>query len=528
MMKHFLGVLLIILLLGIGAGAQTAGTSIQDIKGINLPGVTITEIQDVTAGTFTPQGKKPITNLPPFIRVALTSKPTPDSNIRIEIWLPKENWNGRLLGTGNGGGAGSISYGALASGLLRGFATANTDMGTSPGAIEMVGHPERWADFGYRSTHEMTTASKAILEVYYKRPAHHAYFFGCSTGGQQALMEAQRYPEDYNGIVAGAPANNRTHLHASFIWNLIAANPKAGGTAISQKKMAFLSKLAIRNCDGKDGSALNDNFLTDPRICKFDPKILPQCPEGSETDSCFSRAEIAALKKIYDGPVNPRTGERIYSGLPMGGTSLESTAVHLYIFNWVFGNSFDYTKFDFDRDMVKADSILGPLLNANNPDLSPMKKRGGKILMYTGTFDQLVPFEDALNYYERVIKNQNGLKQTQDFFRFFLVPGMGHCGGGPGLNDFGQGLSLNVKQDREHDLMTAMIDWVENRIPPDKIIATTFNNGDTINKIRFQRPLFPYPKFPDYIGGDTKSASSFKGKEHKRGGVAKPAQIYLK
>jgi feruloyl esterase len=212
----------------------------------------------------------------------------------------------------------------------------------------------------------------------------------------------------------------------------------------------------------------------------------------------------------------------------MGGTSLESTAVHLYIFNWVFGNSFDYTKFDFDRDMVKADSILGPLLNANNPDLSPMKKRGGKILMYTGTFDQLVPFEDALNYYERVIKYQHGLKQTQDFFRFFLVPGMGHCGGGPGLNDFGQGLSLNVKQDREHDLMTAMIDWVENRIPPDKIIATTFNNGDTINKIRFQRPLFPYPKFPDYIGGDTKSGSSFKGKEHKRGGVAKPAQIYLK
>ena len=148
--------------------------------------------------------------------------------------------------------------------------------------------------------------------------------------------------------------------------------------------------------------------------------------------------------------------------------------------------------------------------------------------MYTGTFDQLVPFEDALNYYERVIKHQHGLKQTQDFFRFFLVPGMGHCGGGPGLNDFGQGLSLNVQQDREHDLMTAMIDWVENKIPPDKIIATTFNTGDTINKIRFQRPIFPYPKFPDYIGGDTKSASSFKGKDHMRVGVAKPAEIYLK
>ena len=528
-MKHILSVLLIFPLIWVvEVRAQTIDAAIKEIQSISLPGIIITDVQDVTTGIFTPQGKKAITNLPPFIRVALTSKPTTESNIRIELWMPKDKWNGRFLGTGNGGGAGSISYGALVSGLLRGFATANTDMGTSPGAIEAVGHPERWADFGYRSTHEMTTASKAILEVYYNKPAHHTYFLGCSTGGQQALMEAQRYPDDYNGIVAGAPANNRTHLHASFIWNSQAVNPRVGGAAISQKKMALLAKLTIRNCNGKDGGAPGDNFLTDPRICSFDPKILPQCPEGTETDSCFSNAEIIALKKIYDGPVNPRTGERIYSGLPLGGTSLETTVVHLYPFNWVFGNSFDYTKFDFDRDMAKADSVLGPLLNANDPDLAPMKRRGGKILMYTGTFDQLVPFEDALNYYERVIKHQHGLKQTQDFFRFFLVPGMGHCGGGPGVNDFGQGLSLNVRQDREHDLMTAMIVWVENKIPPDKIIATTFNCCDTVNRINFQRPIFPYPKLPDYIGGDPKKASSFKGKEHKRGGVAEPAKIYMK
>jgi feruloyl esterase len=178
--------------------------------------------------------------------------------------------------------------------------------------------------------------------------------------------------------------------------------------------------------------------------------------------------------------------------------------------------------------MAKADSVLSPVLNANNPDLEPMKKKGGKILMFTGTFDQLVPFEDALNYYERVIEKQHGVKQTQDFFRYFLVPGMGHCGGGPGLNDFGQGLSPNVARDREHDLMTAMIDWVENKISPDKIIASTFNCCDTVNRINFQRPIFPYPKLPDYVGGDPKKESSFKGREHERREVTVPAKIYLK
>lgn len=514
------------------ASGQTTEDAIQKIKEIKLPGVTITEVQDVSVGNFTQSGKTPITNLPAFIRVAIISKPTSESNIRIELWLPKDTWNGRFLGTGNGGGAGSINYGALASGVIRGFATANTDMGTSLGVLEAVGHPEIWADFGYRATHEMTTVSKAILAVYYKKDAHHSYFVGCSTGGQQALMEAQRYPDDYDGIVAGAPANNRTHLHASFIWNLQAVNPKTGGVPISQKKMELLSGLLIRDCNGKDGGAPGDNFLTDPRICKFDSKILSECHEGTQTDSCFSSAEISTLGKIYDGPINPKTGERIYSGLPVGANSLTLAASHLYLFNWVFGNkfdyaTFDYATFDFDRDMAKVDSILGPVLNANNPDLRPFKKQGGKILMYTGTFDQLVPFEDALSYYERVVKNQQGLKQTQDFFRYFLVPGMGHCGGGPGLNDFGQGLSLNVKQDREHDLMTAMIDWVENNIPPEKMIATTFNCCDTANRINFQRPIFPYPKFPDYQGGDLKNSSSFKGEKHKRGEVTVPAQIYL-
>jgi len=175
-----------------------------------------------------------------------------------------------------------------------------------------------------------------------------------------------------------------------------------------------------------------------------------------------------------------------------------------------------------------VDSILGPLLNANNPDLEPMKKNGGKILMYTGTSDQLVPYQDALNYYDRVIQAQHGLKQTQDFFRFYLIPGMGHCGGGAGLNEFGQGLSLNIPQDGEHDVLTSMVNWVEKNIPPDKLIVTAFYCCDTVNKIHFQRPVYPYPSFPLYYGGNPDSPSSYKEADHPLGGIPVPDQKYLK
>ena len=527
MKKNLIAALLSLLFYAIGVTAQTPDDLLQEIKAIKLPGVTITGIEDVPAGNFTSPEGKVLTNLPAFIRVAFTSKPTPESNIRSEIWMPKNSWNGRFLGTGNGGGAGKISYGPLVSGLARGFAVANTDMGTSPGADKMIDYPERWADFGYRSTHEMTTAAKAILQLFYKRPALNSYFIACSTGGQQALMEAQRYPDDYDGIIAGAPANNRTHLHTSFIWNLIANNQGQANEIVSQKKMKLLSKLVIQNCAGKDGGAPNDGFLTDPRLCNFDFETLPKCSAGVSTDSCFSNEEVAVLKKIYAGPTNPRTGEQIYTPLPLGGTRLELSAGHLYLFKWIFGKDFDYTKFDFDRDLAKVDSILAPLLNANNPDLGPMNKRGGKILMYAGTDDQLVPAQDAINYYERVIKNQGGLKRTQHFFRFFLIPGMAHCGGGSGLN-FSQSGSADIKHDSDYDILSAMVKWVEDGIAPDKFIVKTFNCCDTLNRIGFQRPIYPYPKFPDYTGGDPNLPSSYKTGNHKRGGVLSPAPVYLK
>jgi feruloyl esterase len=504
-------------LFAFAAHAQTTDVLLQQINAMNLAGLTITEIDDIPSGTFKAPNGEIKTHLPAFVRIAFTSKPTPESNIRIELWLPKDTWNGRFLGTGNGGGAGRINYSNLSSGIMQGFATANTDMGTSPNADQILDYPERWADFGYRSTNVMTVLSKAILEMYYQKSVQYSYFEGCSTGGEQALMEAQRFPEDYNGIIAGAPANNRTHLHTSFVWNLIATNQGKNTALISPKKMQLLSGLLLQKYRGTDGGAPGDNFLTDPRVCNFDPEMLPKCTESGNTDSCFSNEEIEVFKRLYAGTTNLRTGERIYAPLPMGGTSLDITpsASHSYLFKWVFGKDFDYTKFNFDTDMAKVDSILAPILNANNPDLSALKNRGGKLLMYMGTADQLVPYPDAINYYERVIEAQGGLRQTQDFFRFYLIPGMAHCGGGPGLNDMGSKLNI-------------MLNWVEKGIAPDEIMATAFNCCDTINKVRLRRPVYPYPKFPAYRGGDPALPSSFSSIDHPRGGVLISDKKYLK
>ncbi len=397
------------------AADTDAGARCRAIANMKLDGVTVTDAKFIDTGSFTPPGEtSPIVNLPPFCLVAATLRPTSDSNIRIELWMPAKNWNGRFLGTGNGGGAGKLSYRSIALGMQRGYATANTDMGTSPHADAVVDHPERWADFGYRSAHEMTVVSKQIIKAYYDKPQAHSYFVGCSTGGGQALMEAQRYPEDYNGIIAGAPANNRTHIHTGFVWNVQAAN-RAPGVQLSPETIAFVTKSVVAACAGKDGGAPGDNFLTDPRECKFNPDTLPKCQGNSHVD-CLTPAELLTLKKIEAGPTNPRTGERIYTPIPLGSeNSSSSIAVQedpikmskqWYPYLWAFGSNFDYRKFDFDRDQDAMDKKLAAILNANDPDLSRIQKRGGKILMFTGTADPLVPYQDALNYYERVVQAQ--------------------------------------------------------------------------------------------------------------------------
>ncbi|MDR0393565.1 MAG: tannase/feruloyl esterase family alpha/beta hydrolase [Tannerella sp.] len=495
---------------------------------LQLPGVTITEIEVIADGSFIPSGSlSGYSGLPPFVRVAVTAGPSADSNIRIEVWLPTEKWNGRFMGTGTGGGAGNINFGSLQAGLRRGFAVANTDMGTSPGANAMTGHPDRWEDFGYRATHEMTVIGKALTEVYYKQAPGYSYFIGCSTGGQQALMEAQRFPEDYDGIIAGAPANNRTHLHTGFLWIHKVTNEEPGCT-FSDEELRMITNAVLKENAGKDGGAPQDHFLTDPRIASFNFDLL--------TGRLTSK-QIETLKKIYTGPLNPVTGERIYTPYPLGseigGSGIdyqqkENGARDLfYQFYWIWGDNFDFRQFDFDKDMDKMDEVLAPHLNANDPDLTPFQGKGGRLLMYTGTNDAIVPYQDALHYYERVTEKTGGLEKTQDFFRYFIIPGMAHCGGGPGLNECGQTGAMNTPQDDEHDMVTALISWVEKGKAPEKFIVTGFHNRDPEKGIRMQRPVFPYPAFPKYKGGDPNLPSSYEADIHERGNVWFPAERYL-
>lgn len=504
--RTLLCVILLLLKNGVDGNAQ----NLDSIKDLKFPTATITKIEDHTD----------------YLCVSIISKPTPSSNIGIEIWLPKEKWNERFLGTGNGGGGGKINRGLLSAGVRRGFAVANTDLGTSPDANSVIAYPERWADFGYRATHEMTVISKYIIEKYYQRAPKYSYFMGCSTGGQQALMEAQRFPEDYNGIIAGAPANNRTHLHASFLWNYIATN-KEPDSHFEPEQLNQITAAVLKINVGKDGGAPTDNFLTDPRLA-VDCGCL---------DTILSKKQIEAMKKIYAGPGNPITGEKIYTSFPLASEN-EQTALNLqqgngaqdlfYQFKWLWGADYDLLNFDFNKDMKRMDRKLGPVLNANNPDLKPFMKRGGKLIMYTGTYDPLVPFQDAVNYYERVIEKQGKLEKTQTFFRYFLIPGMAHCGGGPGLNDFGQNLPSDFPLDEERDILTALINWVEKGKAPQKMIVTSYNEGKREKGIRLRRPVFPYPEFPHYTGGDPVLPSSYKAETHERGKVLKPARKYLK
>jgi feruloyl esterase len=485
---------------------------------------TITQIQLVTEGEFTlPEGGS-ITGLPVFCRVAVQLQPASGSNINVEVWLPEHNWNGRFLGTGNGGGAGRIVYWALADGIRQGYATANTDMGTSPNANSAAGSPERWTDFGYRATHEMTVAAKEIIRTYYGQPASYAYFRGDSTGGQQALMEAQRYPSDYNGIIAGVPANNRTLLHTGFLWNLRALNHGPESRLLLEDIARITDALVSRRSE-KDGGTTEDNFFTDPGSCDANLNDI-------FASLSLNNEQIAALIKIYSGPVNPRTGEQIYTPLPVGSENSPSGLHYqqdsdrcpndlLYIFRWAFGADFDWRQFDFDHDLDVLQERLAPILNANNPDLGELKKLGGKILMYSGTADPLVPYQDALNYYERVVEAQQGIEPTQEFFRYFLVPGRCHGeDGSPGFSRIsGNGEGGSV--------LAAMVEWVEQGKAPDQFTATAYRDGCTSNEIIAQRPVYPYPKFAEYIGGDPGAPSSYKGVEHSDGHILKPADRYL-
>lgn len=492
-------------------GAAGASATCESLASLTLSETTITSAVAVPAGPFTPPGAQgragaaaPGLTLPAFCRVAATLKPTPESNIKIEVWLPvTESWNGKFLGTGNGGAGGVIAYAALGNGLQRGFAAANTDMGTNTTGLNFsfgVGHPEMVKDWAYRSTHLMTVAAKQIVKAFYDRDARLSYFTGCSTGGHQALTEAQRFPDDYNGIVSGDPANNRTHLHVVGIWNHDATHADPGSYFPVAKTRA-INRAVLAACDKLDG--LEDGIIDDPRRCHFDPATIV-CEDGDGPE-CLTEKQAAALKKIYAGPSNPRTGESIFPGMSPGSEvnplGLERTLatpptaggapqVAVGLVNWATG--YKGPNFDFDRDMSAVDAELGPIMNDVNPDLSPLKTRGGKLILYTGWADPLIPAQDLVNYYERVQRAMGGADKTREFARLFMVPGMGHCSGGTAPNQF--------------DMLSGLDQWVEKGVAPDSIIAS-HRTGGTVDRTR---PLCPYPQVAKWKGsGSTDEAANF-------------------
>ena len=491
--------------------AIAAGTPCESLASIEIPFATITTAQSVPAGTFTPPTGTPINGLPAFCRVALTVTPTSDSHINLEVWMPATSgWNGRYLGTGGGGYTGAINYGSLAGGVEGGYAVANTDMGTIPATVldgtALVGHPERWLDFGSRSTHEMTVAAKTLLQAYYGQPANYAYFSGCSTGGHQALEEAQIFPDDYDGILGGAPGHNRTHLHTAFVWDY-AVPHKTAGAFIPPSKLALLNTAVLAACVGKDGGLTTDGFLTDPRDCNFDPAAL-QCASGDAPD-CLTAQQVDTAKKFYDGPRNSRTNARIYPGWPLGSElgwafledpalfGLPAAPAFEGITTWALGLSYNPLTLDFDTSMAKVDSVLAPTVNFMSTDLSRYRDGGGKLILYQGFADFIVSPLDTINYYHRIMTERNlTLAQEQSFVRLFMAPGMGHCGGGAGPNSF--------------DALTPLVRWVEQGVAPNQIVATKYVNDDPTQGVKMTRPLCAYPQEARFSGlGDPNSAQNY-------------------
>jgi len=498
---------------------------------LKLSGATVTAAEVVAPGALTlpagvPSGAA-YKELPEFCRVAGVIQPSPDSHIEFEVWMPLASaWNGRYLGVGNGGFAGSITYPALAAAVKDGYAVSSTDTGhkgTVTDAQWALGHFEKITDYAYRAIHETADQSKLVIRAFYGASPQHAYFNGCSNGGRQALIEAQRYPADYDGIIAGAPANYLTHLVADFVWNAQALDEDKS-TYISAAQLRTVEAAAVSACDALDG--VRDGVIDNPTRCHFDPAVLA-CRDGSNAGSatgCLSAEQIAALKKVYEG-ARTLKGEQVFpgyvpggeSGLPgwaawitgfSQGKSLQHAFAQGFFADMAFQDAaWDYKTFSFDKDLKIADDKMAASFNATDPNLAAFKKRGGKLLMYHGWSDAAISPVNSVNYYSSVIAKM-GAKQAGEVVELYMVPGMQHCGGGPGVTEFG---AQGAAADPRHSVAQALEQWVEHGTAPGEIVATKYKiDGNPASGLVRTRPLCPYPQVARYKGsGSTDDAANF-------------------
>jgi feruloyl esterase len=510
--------------------AGNAQQSCESLASLKLQHATITSAVTFLEGPVAQEAK---TNTPPPTAparcvVKAIARPSADSEIKFELWLPVR-WNGKYRQVGNGGWAGVVPAGSLIAPVKAGYAAAGTDDGhpASGGAEWAIGHPEKLIDFGYRAVHETSVQAKAIIQAFYGKDVTRAYFFGCSDGGREALMEAQRYPEDFDGIVAGAPANYWSRLMTGFVWNEQALL-KDSASAIPPAKLPLIQARALAACDALDG--VRDGLVEDPRTCHFDPSVLA-CKSGDAPD-CLTAPQLDALRKIYEGPKNPRTGQPIFPGYAPGTEAGESgwsawiasapadRAIQFAFANSYYGQAvfeqqkWDFRTIDFDADFAFGNRKAGSILNSDNPDLRSFRDRGGKLIQYHGWGDAAIAPLSSIEYYESVRAflgrfpdgRGDASRPVDDFYRLFMVPGMGHCGGAVGPNNFGNSGGSTGGPDT--NVVAALEQWVEKGIAPQKIIAKGVRGDDRTKALT--RPLCPYPQVAKYKGaGDPDDAGSF-------------------
>jgi feruloyl esterase len=457
------------------AMAPAFGSSCDALGSLKLPATTITEARVVAEDPPVPE----------YCKVAATLRPSADSDIKIEVWMPVNGWNGKYQAVGNGGWSGAIVTYPLREAVRDGYAGSSTDTGHSGGSASFaLGHPQKLIDYAYRSEHEMTVAAKAILFAFYGKAPQHSYWNGCSAGGKQALKEAQRYPEDFDGIVAGSPGLDWVARATLSMWVAQAVH-KDDASYIPASKYPAIHNAALEACDAADG--LKDGVIEDPSRCSFDPKVI-EC-KGADAATCLTTPQVEAARKIYAGP-----GKGIAPGLARGSElgwrtfgGAQPFQIGFDYFKYVvFENpDWDFQTLNFDSDIVRARKLDADRINATDPNLSAFRKHGGKLIQYHGWSDPQIPPQSSVDYYRSVLKTMGA--SVPEFYRLFMVPGMAHCGGGEGATTF--------------DMMAALEQWVEHGKAPEKVLAS--GKGRT-------RTLCPFPQVSRYKGsGNPEDASSF-------------------
>lgn len=487
---------------GIGATALTADAPVT--------------ILEVTTGTT---GAGP--NDKPYCLVKVKVDPA----VNIWVAMPTAAWNGRFRSEGGGVYAGVV--GVAADSVRQGFVGVQTDTGHagSPlsGAFGMlspgVPNTQLQEDFAHRSEHLMAVVGKQLVKAYYGRDPVRSYWFGCSTGGRQGLMMAQRYPEDYDAILAGAPAIHWDRFQAYQIWPQVAMREETGGP-VAAAKLALATQRAVASCDGADG--VTDGLIDDPRNCRYNPTTdasvtTPTCTAGDTT--CLTAGEASAIQKIWQG-ARTTGGELLWPGLERGtalnalaGTfpfpiPIEQARYWVYLdpaWDWTALNYANYEAF-----FAKNVEMVGPTMGTDNPDLSAFRKRGGKVIMYHGWIDPLIMPGGTVRYWDNVVQTMDAAKVPLDFAKLYMVPGMGHCSGGAGPNQFGQSSSGIVPAEPKRDIFRALMDWSEKGAEPTEIVATKFSNDNPSLGVIRTRPLCVYPQVARYKGsGSVDDAANF-------------------